>query len=291
MSKFTITNDGLRELPDDTRDFSLGGVFGFTKIEDVPVTDFVVATPLVIKDQGDTDLCSSYTVTAVSEDQENIELLPEYQFYSTKRISGDFSAWGANLRDACKSATEYGSLPVSSFPHMKGQSRDYILKKENWDPAADMIAKMYRKSTFFAVTGQYDLFDNIRCALWQHKEKKNTIVTGALWKNGWIPAVRGIIPNIGGDGFGHAFKIFGQKVIDGELFLVAQLSNGTQVGDNGLYYFSREVANRELSKYGVYMFKDITREEAEYYLSKPYTKNTDIFTKLLYIIRGFLMSK
>lgn len=291
MNRFGITNEGLNELPRDERDFSLGGVFGFIKIEDVPKTDFVVAEPLDIKDQGDTDMCSAYAVTAVSEDQEKTELMPEYQFYSTKRITGDFGAWGADLRSACKSATEYGSLPVSAFPSIKGQSRDYILEKENWDPAADAIAKMYRKSTFFAVTGQYDLFDNIRCALWQHREEKCTIVTGALWRNGWIPAIHGIIPNIGGDGFGHAFKIFGQKVINGEIFLVAQLSNGKEVGDNGLYYFSREIANRELSKYGVYMFKDITRVEAEYYLSKPYTKNTNIFTKLLYIIRDLITSK
>ena len=284
QNTFTITNEGLRELPDDNRDFPLGAVFGTIDIKDVPTTDFIVAQPLCIKDQGDTDFCSAYAVTSVSEDQEKVCLLAEYQFYSTKRITGDPESWGADLRSACKSAVKYGSLAEVSAPQMKGQSRSFILDSGNWPEKADWMAETHKKETYFAVKGPYDLFDNVRAALWQHREDKSTIVTGACWKYAWISAKNGIIPNVTGDGFGHAFKLFGQKVIDGEMYLVAQLSNGETIGDKGLYYFNREVANRELAKYGLYMFKDIPREEAELYVDQPYTIHDSFFKKLLALI-------
>ena len=279
---FTITNGGLKELPDDGRDFSLGSVFGDIDIKEVPTGNFVVASPYSIKDQGDTDMCSAYAVTAVSEDQEGVELLPEYQFYSTKRITGNPEEWGADLRSACKSAVRYGSIPQVKLPEMKGMSRSFILEDKNWPEAADRMASYYKKSTFFAVSGRYDVFDNIRGALWYHKDNKCTVVTGACWRRSWIAAQDGIIPTeaVVDSGFGHAFKLFGQKVINGELYLMAQLSNSEAVGDNGIYYFNRVVANRELAKYGLFMFKDISREDAEYYLNKPYTINTPWYSKI-----------
>ena len=280
-----ITNEGLKELPDDGRDFPLGGVFGDIDISEVPNETFVVAQPRVIKDQGDSDLCSAYAVTSVSEDQEDFTLLPEYQFYSTKRITGNLEEWGADLRSACKSAVRYGSI-LSATSDMGGKPRAFVLDSANWPKNIDERAASCKKSTFFAVTGKYDLFDNIRGALWCHKDSKCSIVTGATWKQAWITAENGIIPDVSGDGFGHAFKIFGQKLIDGELYLMAQLSNGTAVGDNGIFYFSRAVANKELGKYGLFMFKDITKEEAEYYLNKPYHIGTPWYKKIWALINS-----
>lgn len=274
------TGYGLKELPIDTRDFPLGAVYGTVDITDVPATDFVVAEPLIIKDQRDTDFCSAYAVTGVSEDQESVILLPEYQFYSTKRITGDPEEWGADLRSACKSAIKYGSVPTDQFPQMAGKPRSFILDSRNWPASADPMASIHKKDTFFAVTGKYDIFDNIRCALWQNKADKSTIVTGALWKSVWLSAPNGVIPDLQGDGFGHAFKIFGQKTVAGELCLMAQLSNGTEIGDNGIFYFNRVMANRELGKYGIFMFKDISVEDAQYYLGQPFTVNTPWYAML-----------
>lgn len=284
---FTITNDGLRELPDDIRDFPLGAVYGTVDIKDVPLDDFIVSTPLVIKDQGDTDFCSAYAVTEVSEDQEGVELSPEYQFYSTKRITGDPEAWGADLRSACKSAAKYGSVPMKVCLSMKGMPREVILDQTKWDKSLDMMAEIYKKESFFSVDGPYDTFDNIRAALFSHRNDKCSIVTGACWKNAWITAENGIIPDVEGNGFGHAFKLFGQKNINGELYIVAQLSNSATVGDGGLYYFNRTVTNKELSKYGLFMFKDISPEEAKKYIDQPYTVRDSWIVKLIAIITSF----
>lgn len=285
-NQFTNTQ-GLRELPQDDRDFALGGVFGNIDINSVPVSGFVVIDPLFIKDQGDTDYCSAYAVTSVSEDQEFTELLPEYQFFRTKQIAGNPEDWGADLRSACKSAVKFGSLPI--VMNKKGLTRDQVLDKDNWEEYYLFEAMKYRKGSYFSVNGPYDTFDNMRLALWQHRNDKCTIVTGAKWRYQWINAPGGVIQKDDFEGgFGHAFKIFGQKIINDELHLMAQLSNGVNVGDNGIFYFSREVVNRELGKYGAFMFKDMAREEAEYYLSNDFIVSTPWYSKLWSIISNFL---
>lgn len=264
MKKIDLPKNSLRELPKDKRDFSLGAVFPQISIHEVPKGDFEVAKPFLIKDQGESDLCSAYAITSVSEDQEGVELLPEFQFYKTKELTGDPEEWGADLRVACKSAVKFGSLPYKGFEQIKGIKRTEIFNKEFLSYRMEVVARVYRKETFFTVSGEYDVFDNIRTALWQHRAKKCTIVTGALWRHEWTESPRGIIPKLYSDtGFGHAFKIFGQKVLDGELYLMAQLSQGERYGDNGVYYFPREVVNKEIGRYGIFMFNDISREDAE----------------------------
>ncbi len=282
--QFTNQKNALHELPEDPRDFPLGAVFGEINVTEVPSIDFVVATPSRIKDQGDTDFCSAYAVTEVSEDQEGIELLPEYQFYVTKKITGNKEQWGADLRSACQSATKYGSVAVGDFPDMQGKPRDFILDAKNWASSAGSLAGLHKKETYFTVTGNHDTFDNIRCALWQHRADKSSVVTGIIFRREWLNAPNGVVTDTQGEGIGHAFKIFGQKIINAEVYLVAQLSQGENVGDKGLFYFNRTIINRELGKFGIFMFKDISREEAEHYIAAPYNKNTPIIQKLFLFI-------
>lgn len=264
-----LPKNSLRELPKDPRDFNLGAIFIQANIKDVPNADFVVATPLVIKDQGESDYCSAYALTAVSEDQEGVELLPEYQFYKTKQLSGKLSEWGANLRDACKSATKFGSIPQRGNEGVQQLTRDEIFNLKNWRGFSDEKAALYKKQTYFEVKGRYDVFDDIRTYLWQFRKEKCSILTGAIWRQSWLESQNGILPpTYEDDGFGHAFKIFGQKVIGEKLYLIAQLSQGENVGDGGLFYLSREIVNKEVGRFGIYMFKDLPREDVESILKK-----------------------
>lgn len=281
---------GLLPLQEDKRDFALGGVFGDSLIDEVPKTDFFVAKPIAIRDQGESDMCTAFASCAVSEDQEGLSFLPEYQFFSTKRITGNNEEWGADLRSACKSLVKYGSIPVKLYGNMCGKPREYVLDSKNWNiKEVDTLALLYKKQTYFSVTGSYDTFDNIRCALWKHRDTKSSIVTGAIWRNAWTHAPKGIIPTTYEDtGFGHAFKIFGQKVIDGELYLVAQLSNGDKIGDGGIFYFNREVTNKEIGSFGLYMFKDIDRNEAEFFIHSPYTIDSPKIKVYLYFISNLI---
>ena len=253
---------GLLPLKKDSRDFTLGGVFGERVIP--PNHDFMVAEPLVIKDQYDSDMCTAFACCAVSEDQENVLLSPEWFFAQVKKMKGNYKSWGADLRSVCRTACEAGFLEKNYAKYdLIIRNRDFLADWENW-PDNETDPLKHKKKSYFSVDIQGDIFDSFRSALWEYKEKKCTILTGCLWLKNWTNSPEGIIPD--GEGTpieGHAFKIFGQKNIRGKLYLVAQLSNGTDIGDNGIFYFSREVANRTFKGYGAFMFIDAPPEEVK----------------------------
>ena|SRR3990167_8408633 len=134
----------------------------------------------------------------------------------------------------------------------------------NWPKNLDESAKKHLKQSYFSIYGPYDTFDNIRATLWANRNEKRSVLTGCEWKSIWINAAGGIIPKfyLEKNGVGHAFKIFGWKEIAGESYLIAQLSNGMGVGDKGIFYFPRNVINKELS-FGIYTFSDMPTEKAK----------------------------
>lgn len=261
---------GLAELPEDPRDFSRVAVFGAIRAQDLPRVDFMVALPLGIKDQGDSDECTAYATTAASEDQEAVILDPHFSFYATKvLILKNPEAWGADLRSACASHVKHGALEEELAPFV-GNSfpRERILDPENWDEDHKALAFEHRKNSFFDVLkdSPHDTFDSIRAALWENRMKMQSVITGAKWRNTWTDAPGGVIPKEYEDhGTPHAFVIKGQKTINGELHLVAQLSNGTSIGDSGVFYFPREVVNKEF-RFGCYSFEDMPRAQVENHL-------------------------
>jgi hypothetical protein len=204
-------------------------------------------------------------LTSVSEDQEGVILDPGFTFAMIKRQQGTYKTWGGDLRSGCKVATEIGFIEVGQNPDdFSGKSRDYIANWNNWKlDQLIPLAQQHRKQSYFKADGPFDTFDNFRSHLWANRFEKSSIYTGATWRPGWLYAKDGIIPRhpIAG-GVGHAFKLLGQVVINGEPFLVAQNSYGKDAGKDGLHFFAREVVNREFN-FGGYMFKDMLREDAE----------------------------
>lgn len=258
---------GLQETPVDERDFSLGGVFGTIDVASIPLTDWLVADPVEIKDQGGLDFCTGYALASVSEDQEGVPLDPGFAFAMIKKVRGEWKQWGGDLRSGCKVAQEIGLIEVGQNPEDFGtKGRDFVANWNNWTHINDLVklAAKHAKASYFKVDGGYDTFDNYRAALWQNRAEKRSIYTGCTWRPGWKGAPGGIIEDEGaiGGGVGHAFKVCGQKMINGQPYLVVQNSIGKEWGDNGLYYFPRAVINREFT-FGAYMFKDLPPEEAK----------------------------
>lgn len=252
---------GLLKLPPDNRDFGLEKVFG--KIEKIPEDDFVVSHPLKIKDQGGTDMCVSFATCAVSEDQEEMELSPDFFFGMIKKVTGDRMAWGADLRSACKAAVRAGFLEEKLNPY-QGKDRNFVANWEHWAGIHfEANAEKHRKKCYFKV-GRYQTTSiAFRAALWANRGGSCSILTGVLWRTGWISAKNGIIPTEPSKPmFGHALKIFGQKKINGVIYLMAQLSNGEDVGDNGIFYFPENVINRDFT-FGAYLFRDLDPNEAK----------------------------
>lgn len=260
-----LHKNGLRPLPFDERDLKLGNVFDMGSVEDLPEGNFIVGS-ILIKDQRGTDFCTGYSVSSVSASQEGEDLSPEFQFGVTKDLSGD-DEWGADLRMACQSAVKVGSIPQKIWDSVFGEdshyNREIVINRKAYPKEWDELASVYKKKTFWAVTGPGDHFDNIRLALWKNKDEHCEVVTGAMWRQSWTRAIGGIIKKAGSEeGSGHAFCIVGQKIIEGQPFLVARLSNGKNYGNDGLFYFSRGVVNKELARFGFFMFKDMEKETA-----------------------------
>ena len=288
MSTNPKIRGGLLPLKPDARDFSVGAIFAPIDVSEIP-DDFSLGK-LKVKDQGSSDFCSGYAVTSASELQEDVELSPLWQFAKTKELTGDWKSWGVNLRDACKSAVKFGSLPLNESPELAPDwvsqrvwDRDDIANWTTWPAELDFKAEKHKKASYFSVSkgGYKDLFDAVQGELWRNREDKRGVVVGALWRPEWITAESGVISQeYGKEGFGHAFLFIGKKTINGVPYLVAHLSNG-DIGDNGEFYFSRNVVNKEIGKYGAFMFNDLP---ADYY-KKTYWS---FWQKLTNFIRTFL---
>ena len=253
---------GLRKTPKDVRDFKLSKLRGVDKKkEEVPLVDFVVAEPLEIKNQYNSDFCVGFATTAVSEDQEGVILSPEWFFAQIKKIEGNFNTYGANLRDGCRAAVKFGFIEKEQAPFsVENRERNFLANWENWPTELNQKALKHRKKSYFRIDDENDIFEAIRRVLWQYKDKKCSVLTGACWRAGW--SRNPIIDDLRENDVctGHAFKIFGQKIINGKPYLVAQLSGGEEDGDHGRYYFSKEVVNKTFI-YGAFMFLDLDPEE------------------------------
>ena len=304
MSKGTLKEikigGGWTPDVEDERDFQLGAIYKFPALDEIP-PEFIVSPLLKIKDQGQSDLCTAFASTYASEIQEGIELSPEWQFAKIKELMGNPAEWGADIRTALKSLCKFGSVPTTEVPEElkyndELSNRDRIADINNW-PKLEEKAIKFKKNSFFKIVGPYDLFDNIRASLWMSKKEfdkvKNAsllklVITGAMWKHAWTIAKNGIIPKQEfSGGFGHAFVFVGTKLIDNEIYLEARLSNSDAIGDNGKFYFPKEVINNYL-KWGAYTLRDIEPEVAGYLIKKEWGVSMSWLAKLILFFKNLL---
>src|SRR3990167_9924220 len=166
MNKVIIGGD-LQDTPKDERDkpFYLGAVVPQIKIEEVPNENWDFSVLTTIKDQGPTQRCTGYATSEVSEDQEKVELCPDFQAAAGFRISGVDGQSGNDLRSVAKGAVKIGCLPVSLCSHCKVADKyaDKWNDLGSWPQAEIDLAYKYRKKSYiWAHKGRYDTFDNIR---------------------------------------------------------------------------------------------------------------------------------
>lgn len=296
MKKRKNIGGGLTDLPEDKRDFSRTAVFGTMRGQDLPTGDFTVAPPQDIKDQADEDFCALYSTAEVSEDQEMVPLEQYFNAYVAKvLIQKSPETWGCDLRTAGMSHVKYGALELELSPFVNWEdrpTRDEVLDPKNWIEDHFMLAAEHRKNSMFDVLkdSPHDKFDSTRVALWMHRASFKSIFTGCKWRASWTDAPGGVIPKeIDPDEryTPHAFKIFGQRYFDGEPYLVAQLSNGEEIGEKGIFFFPRSVVEREFT-YGIYMFEDMPKKVAQTHLYYGTSVNDSLFTKAFKIISKIL---
>lgn len=254
----TNLRQGLRETPEDLRDFQLGAITRLPHPTELPA-EFILE-PLGVKDQLDSDFCSAFAYALASEIQEGVELSPEYSFALSKELSGDPEEWGQNLRDAGMAHVKCGALEKKDAPYtVQNKPVGFLRYLSNWPGELKEKTAHRAKKALFKITGPYDAYDNIRASMWKFRNEKRAVVTGLIW--GW--SVRQfLLDGVPSNGFGHAVCLIGWNASG----LVLQNSAGKSAGVDGKHIISRVTVNHFVAKYGAYMFVDLTPEEAKYYL-------------------------
>ena len=271
---------GLQPLPADERDLKHDVVFGSIFLPE----EYCIPN-MKVKDQGNSDLCSAFSTSSASEVQEGVELSPEYAFAKGKEISGNPKVWGNDLRTAAKAHVKYGCIEAKQSPYnILKDDRDVIANYESWNMELDYDAIFHAKKSYFSVN---NTMEAIKQAIYQNKMP---VVTGALWRMTWTYSPGGIIPTeYERDGFGHAFLWKGWKRLDGKEYLIAHLSNGTNIGDRGCFYFPKEVVEKECT-FGNFVFTDLSKETAQYYHDNKIQVQMNWLEQMYAILKNLLAS-
>lgn len=232
----------------------------------------IPAIEMKILNQTDLDFCTAFSTVELQKAIFGIDVDPYYQFAKIKQNMGEYKSYGANLRNACNSVIQYGSLNARNAPytHATGlptdKDRDFLANWANYPQMLDLFASKEKDLAYFTLDGTYDTFDNIRSTLWMHMQERRAVTFGFFWHDAWTEVAGGIIPNVmpnDAEGGGHDMAIIGQKTINGVLYLVFQQSWGPNAGDKGVYYFPRSIVDLCFNEgYGAYTFSKIQKSSS-----------------------------
>lgn len=214
--------------------------------------------PTWIKDQRATDFCAAYASASVREDTEGIELNPLMTWAYAAYLRGDWKNWGMDLENMRKAVCKFGFIEEKDAPFkVEEKDRNFLAQIENYPKELKEKAAQHKAQSGFWIGYSPNFFDAIRIALWQNKNNDLTVLTGCDFKFSWLQKEKGIINdyNKKEQELGHAIKFYDWKQINGEDYLITQLSNG-MIGDNGIMYFSRNIVNSSLFRFDGLMFID-----------------------------------
>ncbi len=166
---------------------------------------------LEVKNQGqDTDKCLFYAIASMFEIEDRVIYNPDGTYEAYKVNNPGF---GADFKKVAKFCCKYG-----------------------FEALGVRIVRKYRKPVF--IDKSTDIYESIVGIL----NKEKPVLVGAKWKPEWNFYKDGIIQSSNNEGtFYHAFFALDEQ--DG--YLICQSSNGTNVGDNGLFKFPKEVVNKD----------------------------------------------
>lgn len=209
------------------KDYSHAKTLGVSAVQ-LPAELLFLST---IRDQGSSEHCTAYASTATRESMKGVAYDPELQWKEEVAIYGGDTGGGVTIETAAATGTKTGFTPFGSLiPQDKTSAFFWVHKKG------------------------LDLFDTLRQTI---NQIQAPLVAGLDWY--WdFDTPNGIIPNsftnlLGG----HCVKIAGFKQIGGVDYLVIQNSWGEPLGNNGLFYFSREMTNKCFdNEYGIFYWSD-----------------------------------
>lgn len=212
-------NFTLRRRAHSPKDYDHFKTFG------VALTPFLAELLFLsdILDQGNSPKCTAYSAVAVRTSMKSRDYDPDSQWGAELTFMGVQTAQGSDIETEASVGVETGFMPVvgSGIPVYTDRASAYF-----WVHKAPSL----------------DMFDSIRTTITQIRQP---LMCGIAWYADWNTAPGGIVPysfkHLMG---GHALKIAGWKTINDIPYLAIQNSWGEDVGDNGVFYFPREVANK-----------------------------------------------
>ena len=252
---------GLLPLEGDSRDWMLHDHFGVLA---VPFADFACSDDPVILGQTELPLTAALAVGQTCQNRGSEGHDPMYTYAAARHLShkDPTRGWGCDLRSACKAVVRHGLLPAALAPF---QPHDGVARWGAWSSWEGMdelhkAASSRKKGAFFAIDPPprgMDLFDALLSASYGLLPARRPIVTGVKWRGEWTLQREGVVPQRPcKGGLLCAVRVLGQRIINEVAHLVVAPNLGRGVGDNGLFYFCREVANREM-RYGSFAFRDL----------------------------------
>lgn len=228
-----MVNHGTRPTPKSHKRYSYHRTFGGTTT--IP-QEFTLDAGLTMPDQSAQGLpfaCTGFTLVEICQDRDRIIYNPKFSYDKTLFMEGigsddaQFERVGCGIEDSLKSGIVYGVQAITE--------------------TTDIEALKHRIGDYYdAIEGSgMDCFDSIRSAMW--KENKS-IYVGTPWLANWSNPQGGIMPQaiVTPDQSTpwHAWKICGSKLINGEMYLIGKTWQGSEWGDTGWAYFSRDTVNK-----------------------------------------------
>lgn len=236
--------DGVRQVKKDNRDYSAHRTFGATP----PVfpDSYSCELGLGFPDQnaeGFPEACTGYTQSELCQDEDGVPYFPRFTYDKTLLMEGQKEGQPCDIRDSLKSTILYGVQPLPTPPN------------------ADAVALTHQRAAYFVIEQNYglDWSDSIKNMLWAARPYKGSVSMASPWFPEWTGS------NIPSSGIvsapanwtwliGHNWKISGWKTINGVPYLCAKTWQGSNIGDHGWIYFSREIINKLMTVSGTGAF-------------------------------------
>lgn len=217
------------------------------------------------KDQDGSLSCTQHAIAAAAEYQDGIELDPAWGWMKYCESVGTAIPNGASPRDAMRVAVKHGILPHKDSPfHFPHDDYQTIGNPKSWEQHPDLAEKAepFKKAAYVPIQRIGDTFDSIRAALFYGQQKGQTVLAFGTWRDNWDRVA--VLPEKQGElrGF-HAYVFIDFETFNGSEYLVLRNSYGSEWGDEGYQYMSRDVANREFSdpRTSLWVFEDLTPEQ------------------------------
>lgn len=208
------------------KDFSHKKTLGVSNIV-IPLSGTIKSLATPILNQGYVEDCTAYTAVEVRRSLTEKTYDPTAFWNGEIAVSGDPNALENGVDLQTQGATG----------RLVGWSSDGVIEKSS--------SYVFVNAGIFDPFDQFDLIRSTFMA-------QGAMSGGLTWDNSWTNAPGGIIPHTTSSPLGgHDISIVGLTFINGIDYLILQNHWGTSVGDQGLFYLDRYMANRVFSGYGV----------------------------------------